>query len=189
MKKYVSVLCVLISFLLTGCTTFEFDNEGELDFGYSQIRNQAYVAKYDWDGTEEGMHFTIPDTYNGYAVTSLGGYYGSGVPTPFGVLFPESYDITKTTTIEPEEYPEYYTNGYEIIPLIFYVTLGKNIKEARNVDFYYHMRENEDLSVTLYQVFYYFDVVSENPYIYTVDGRVYLTETDELLEGLIYMDE
>jgi hypothetical protein len=91
------------------------------------------------------------------------------------------------TSIEPEEYPRYYENGYEIITLTFYVSLGIYLKEAKNVMFEYYRSENEDLSITLYQVYYYFEVDSNNPYIYAKDGKLYSIETDELLEGLSYL--
>jgi hypothetical protein len=186
-KMYVIGLLILVS-LLSGCTTYEHViTDTAFNYGYSNYYNEAFVGEYRWDGTEAGMHLSIPDAYDTYPITSLGGYFGSGVPTPFRIKFPDSYGVTGMTSIEPEEYPRYYENGYEIITLTFYVSLGIYLKEAKNVMFEYYRSENEDLSITLYQVYYYFEVDSNNPYIYAKDGKLYSIETDELLEGLSYL--
>ena len=41
-----------------------------------------------------------------------------------------------TTNIEPNEKDLYYEHGYELHMLVFHVTLGVNVMEARNVVFF-----------------------------------------------------
>lgn len=187
-KLYAIGLLVMVSFL-SACTSFEHViTETSFNYGYSNFFDEAYVGEYRWDGTEEGMHLSVPDTYETYPITSLGGFYGSGVSTPFCIKFPDTYGVTGITSVEPEEFPSFYEYGYEKFTLIFYVSIGVNLKEAKNVRSEYYTSENEDLSTTLYKVFYNFEVDSNNPYIYAEDGKLYSIETDELLEGLYYED-
>lgn len=189
MKKLYSVCTFLLIVTLSACTTYNdevyVDN---LSFYYSKTYQEAFVGAYLWDGTVEGQTFSIPDNVESYPITSLGGYVGTGLPTPFAIMFPETYGIVGSTNIEPNDEDLYYQNGYELHILVFRVKLGVNIREARNVDFFYYFHEKEDLTKVLYKVYYYFEVDSNNPHIYDDEGKLYVRESNELLEGLEYQD-
>ena len=95
MKKLLAVfLSVLICFTFSGCSMlFDYQSEAinNFDIGYSKILNEAFVSSYNWDGTEDTMNIVIPEEYRGIPITSLGGYFGRGVPCAFGVDLTESY--------------------------------------------------------------------------------------------------
>jgi len=189
MKKIYIISVFILIIIMTGCTSYsDRTTEGNLSYYYSKTLNEAFVGGYLWDGTVNNQSFIIPDTIESYPITSLGGYFGTGLPIPFGIDFPDSYGVYGTTNIEPDENDLYYEHGYELHMLVFYVSLGVNVKEARNVDFFYYVSENEDLSKNLYKVYYYFEVNPSNPYIYAVDGKLYTVDKDELLEGLEYQN-
>ena len=44
----------------------------------------AFAASYRWDGSEETMDFTVPDTVFGYRVTALGGLSFRDIGAAYG---------------------------------------------------------------------------------------------------------
>ena len=89
MKKtfaFLLLLCLIVS--LCGCSLlYEHQNNavGPFNVGYSERLGKAFLATYNWDGSEEGMNIVLPESYNGIKITGLGGYTGRGVPAPFRI--------------------------------------------------------------------------------------------------------
>lgn len=70
----------------------------------------CYAAEYRWDGKTADI--TVPDSYNGKPITSLGGFYGRGVRCACSIDY----------------------NGFEPGDTRFILHFGKNIKEIKLID-------------------------------------------------------
>lgn len=86
-----NILCILICTVmlipLTGCTGYELADEyvNNLEIGYSASRGDAFVGGYQYSLVENNNEIIIPEEYNGYKITRLGGFFGQGYPIPFGI--------------------------------------------------------------------------------------------------------
>jgi len=109
----VSILAFLILIIVgfaSSCCMFYKEVELENVTFYEGV-SDCFVAEFYWDGNEKEI--TIPDTYNKKPVTSLGGYYGRGVPTAFYITCKNENDI------------EEMNKGN------FTLNIGKNINEIK----------------------------------------------------------
>lgn len=184
MKKSARLALIALLALLTlvfgGCYDGELTDDGRMFIGYSKMQRKAFVGELC--GNEEDTAFTLPDEYKGFPVTTLGGYVGRGLPCPF--------DFSIET---PEEYLEYRENqrafgayssffdqtgdGWETI--VFYITLGKNIREIENASpcYYFGIKlDNGDGTYTMdliYKIVPYFIVPEENKTFYAEEGRLF----------------
>lgn len=70
----------------------------------------CYAAEYLWDG--KTTEITVPDSYNGKPITSLGGFYGRGVPCSCRIDY----------------------NGFEPENTHFVMYFGENIKKIKLLD-------------------------------------------------------
>lgn len=147
---------------------------------YSKFKNDAFVGDYSYVDGE--MSFAVPDEYCGYKVTHLGGYYGTGLPCPFGVSLPAEYN--GLTRLYTSSFPQ---DGIYIETLCFTVYLGKNISDIKNVsdiDDYWAYGESsgddgeEDTVLKYYKVEYYFVVSADNQYFYASEDGVLRNKSD-----------
>ena len=129
----------------------------------NKISRRAFAGSYIWDGDPDHMTVTIPDEVDGLPVTALGGYYGRGVPTFFGVTLPEAY----RSTITPQEWMEVQEE------LVFTVELSKHVKELNCVDMGYDTVGVRPGTAVRYHVSYVYQYDAENPTFYARDGVLY----------------
>ena len=129
----------------------------------NKISRRAFAGSYIWDGDPDHMTVTIPDEVDGLPVTALGGYYGRGVPTFFGVTLPEAY----RSTITPQEWME------DQEELVFTVELSKHVKELNCVDMGYDTVGVRPGAAVRYHVSYVYQCDAENPIFYARDGVLY----------------
>ncbi len=200
MKKLLS-LCLMLLFALTlsltGCCLFynmEYDSESGFDIGYSELYNDAFAAAYMWDGKEDTTALTVPDEYDGMPVTSLGGYFGRGVPSPLQLtlddearrlLCPDAIEWYATDFVSDE-------NICEFFPLSFSLHIGKNVKEINGLALFYFIvarHESNAKSILNYYVpLFTVTCDEENEVFYSEDGKLYYRENGQLVTGIIYGD-
>ncbi len=145
--------------------------------------NCAFISAYRWDGTEEGQTIIVTDTFRGKKITKLGGYEGSGSPSPFFVCLPDGYrgGIWYLSTRVDE--------SVAVENILFVLHLGKFISEMELVDgrCCYYCGEGE--SFICIQPAYYVECSPENPDFYSENGRLYSRADNSLIEDFFYWDE
>ena len=193
MRYPITVIIILFLFITLSACTFYDASETTSDgwfVCYSNLFRNCFVGPYYWNGDPENMTLTIPDTYNNFPVTELGGYSGRGVPTPFEVLLPDEYNVEFGTNYNPKDYPEdtsdLYPNGYKVVELKFSLIIGKNLSKIKNTLMGYYAVKQTDGSYILYHAVYYVTCAEENKAFYSKDGRLYYKANDELIEDIAY---
>jgi len=156
------------------------------DIGYNKLSGNSFLGSYTWDGNYENMTFTLPDTYKNSPVTQLGGYYGSGVPTPFCVYLPSEYGHEGTTEDNPTDTPSRYPQGYTITELKFHLMIGQNLSNIKLTFMYYSLCKQADGSYILYHPVYDIACSGENRTFYSKDGRLYYKANDQLVDTIAY---
>lgn len=136
-----------------------------------------YVGAYMWDGNENTMEYTVPDTYDGKTITTLGG--ASGKEHPFGVELPLKYK-GKTGLASCQELPT-TANSDNTFELTFTVHLGQNIKNLHSLLSKYNAYGEAESGIadTFYVVNLYYICSEENETFYSKDGVLYLKSTNE----------
>jgi len=175
---------LLIVLLCCGCSLNygESYEENGLVFHPAKIGNSCYVSPYYWDGNREMMDIRIPDTFNGHKVTALGGFSGSGAPSPFYIILPFDGPVSDPTT---SEQPFEYT----VTHLKFTLYLGPNIREMRFVienDYYQLDNAEPDEGVLFFHATVYVICSEDNKHFYSVDGKLYNKDDDSLVEEFDY---
>lgn len=180
MKKIVLLFLISFVLILTGCTTYDYHktDSGVWVGTSTTFGRHAFAGEYDWDGTEEGKSYRVPDKYNDFVITTLGGE--AGPTAPFTVNLSFAYEVESNTATDGE-IPEWYVLDYEIIEIVFYVELGIYIENIKVFEHMFIKVVDEELEFVIYYVAFLFTVDEENPYIYSNNGRLYDKETDELL--------
>ena len=175
---------LLMGYLKTGAMGTETDMAGDLLCGYNRLTGEAFAAVYEWDGREETMDFTVPDTVFGYRVTALGGYVGRGAPYAFTVELPESFGHTRESFGEDlwDYAREKYPNA-EVVELPFIVHIGKDLEEIRQELFGSYYGFTAEGHEVLYHVTLTVDCDPENKTFYSENGVLYDRETGEAVLG------
>ncbi len=96
MQNRMRIIAGMLSLtLLAGCTGYDTTaNADGINYAIAKNGTKAFVSEISWDG-EKPLKAVIPEQINGASVTTLGGFYGSGVPMPFQILAEENaYDFT-----------------------------------------------------------------------------------------------
>lgn len=185
---FTALLCVCLMgallFSLTACSLFyDFEHVDCFGIGYSKREKNAFISSCRWDGDRDNMTFIIPDDYNGIKIRDLGGYFGRGVPCPFGI----SVNTEEVTFVSSETFGD---DDYE--SLVFTVVLGKSISNVKYVvgkNYFGTNTQNENgeyISDTLYKVVYYFEVSPENPTFYSENGKLYNKSDGSLIDEFFY---
>ncbi len=187
---------ILILFSLSSCTAYESmeDYESGIVFGYSKLKNDCFAGPiiYTKNGTTE---ITVPNTFNGAPVTKLGGYTGTGYPTPFFVncdefYFPEGYHNEYSTDDETLNYIIDENTILEIENIVFRIKLPDTLEEIVNTELktvaYAEKNDGDIKTLKVFRPVYYFEISENNDTFYTKDGKLYYKETDELFSNCIY---
>lgn len=157
---------------------------------------ETFICDIVWDCDFNNMEFTIPDSFNGKKLTSLGGYYGHGggycfsIQTDWfvgngGYVITDEYSLTNEELSRAESYPEYQ----------FTINIGKNVSEVALSYFGNHWLidtvpqsewrgEQLDHEV-IGRICYYFNVDPDNKTFYSENGVVYWRDTGEPVEELM----
>jgi hypothetical protein len=198
-KVLLIVLSVLFVFGLFGCFFEEvsllYSDHADIDGFYIAINKTAnccFVGDYDCTEYAENYEITIPDDYGGMPIKRIGGYYGSGVPTPFSISLDELYMNAPTGSkysgifggdIDKFDIPD----AYVVEDVVFTLNIGENIETVEFVVMdHYFPHINEDSSVTFFHPVVYINCSEENKYFYSQDGKLYDKKTDELISDFAY---
>ncbi len=189
--------------LFTGCDASIFYNETAkadgLTIEISRKADKCFAGLYTCDNYEENMEITIPDSYDGVPLTQLGGYVGSGAPSPFCIELGGEYSYIASGSdcfymydgenicCWDEEGSVVFDGEYSVEEVVFTLRLGKNISEIEKVamDFYY-TQLNEDGSITVYHPVVSIVCDKANKHFYSEGGKLYSRETDELIKAFDY---
>ncbi|MBE7064772.1 MAG: hypothetical protein E7384_03035 [Ruminococcaceae bacterium] len=202
MKKVLTLFLVFtLMFSLSGCVAegiaMFYSESVEKDNFYIAINKTAnccFVGAYECTEYVENLEITIPDEYNNMPVKRIGGYFGTGVPSPFRISLEELY----MNAPEGSEYHGFYSGNisrfeikddYHIEELVFNLNIGKNIEVIHFVisdEYFPHI--NDDGSVTFYHPVVNINCSEENDCFYSKDGKLYDRKTDELITEFDYAE-
>ena len=192
-KRIVSYLALLSCILpLTSCSLFYHMETGDIDIGYNTTKKDAFVANITFD--KDKTEYVIPSEINGCYVTTLGGYFERGVPSPFRAssnmqeLYPDAdryYSTSEEYLYEDKSFlgDEVIINNYKL-----FVTLPKYLKTVKYVDTNIEVAEyKKDDKTTAYvsRYVFYFNLDSSNENFYTKEGKLY-TKDDVLVKDFLY---
>lgn len=145
---------------------------------YNTSTKKAYVGHYNWDGDENKMEIAVPDTYEDYKITSLGGV-SSSKPLVFGPEYLREFN-GRLSGCFYSELPE-DANAENTVELTFTVHIGKYIESlyARQWRYVEYTSEEDDNDRIFYVFNYYYICSEENQTFYSKDGVLYLKSNDE----------
>lgn len=201
MKK--GLLIIISSMLLifiVGCTSINesslfYTESVEVDnffISINETANCCFVGNYEYDGEESNKVITVPDEYNGIPITQIGGYYGTGVPTPFQIslcVYMNTDEDSKYHGIWGGDIEDYnLEEEYTIVDVPFVLNIGKNIKSVKYVSMdEYYPYINEDESITFFHPVVEINCSEENEYFYSKEGRLYSKKDDKLISDFAYI--
>lgn len=175
---------LLTAYLKTGAMGMETDLAGDLLCGYNRLTGEAFAAVYEWDGREETLDFTVPDTVFGYRVTALGGYVGRGAPYAFTVELPERFGhLRESFDTEDWDFAREKHPNAEVVELPFTVHIGKDLKEIQEEAFgscYGFTAEGHEV---LYHITLTVDCDPANKTFYSENGVLYERATGKPVLG------
>lgn len=125
MKKLISIILFGILMLSLCSCSLEYDySKGKTVDGvyyvFSSVRKICFASHYTWDEKDKNITINIPDEVDGYKVVALGGFTGSGAPTPFGIFTPNAIMGGSIGCIDENAIVE---------KISVTIHLGKNVKE------------------------------------------------------------
>ena len=179
MKKRIQLLFLFLILIpvLCGCSLLysaDWLESDDLWLSPHMIRKVCFVGRYTWSGDGPEAVLRVPDVCEGYSVTGLGGFHGSGAPTPFGIYIPGTKAMHGEGTLpENAKIEQYHLT----------IHLGKKIKETKLIDMncYHNMGGNRFI-----QVLVTVTCDEENPYFYSENGKLYSRKNDSLVPGFFY---
>ena len=152
--------------------------DGNQTYTLHSFKKVCFADAYYWDGSESGMVVNVPDECRGYKVTSLGGFAGTGVPSPFSVQV-SNIDMVYHESALPED--------AVINPLYFTINIGKHVDSLRLVamrDFHRDADTQE-----FYRILVTVNCSEENKTFYSKDGRLYWRADDKLVDDFCYASD
>lgn len=199
MKRFTFIMILFAMTLgLSGCileeTSFLYTNRTSIDNFEIVVNNTAnccFVGPYTCIKYDKNYEITIPDYYNEYPITRIGGYYGKGLPNPFHVNVSEQfmnapegsrYDVI--CYIDGNDFN--IADPYTVQELTFILNIGENIKTIENIDNPYYPHINDDGSITLYHPVFYINCSTDNKHFYSENGKLYDKDTNELITDFDY---
>jgi len=192
MKKIIDriVIIIWVAVLLFLCTTFltqcslMYVNEDltsdNLTLHPHRVLKTCFASSYTWPSDDQSAVLTIPDTCEGYRVTALGGYVGSGGPCPFSVNLPNSTGVFSgysDDTLPADAQIEQYH---------LVLNIGKHIWDDEFVVMDDYHRVGPDQYV---QVLVTVNCSPKNPFFYAEDGKLYRRLDHSLVEGFFYYSD
>lgn len=178
------ILVVIVLFLcssfLTQCSMMYGNKDfssGNLNYHAHNIFNFCFAECYTWPLNENNAVLDIPDTCDGYRVTALGGYIGSGGPCPFVVNLPNAVSMHSEGTLPDNARIEQYH---------LVINIGKYLREDELVMMDYYHKVGYDQFV---QILVTVNCSPENPFFYSDNGKLYKRSDHSLVEGFFYYSD
>lgn len=170
-------LLLFLCIFLTECSGMygrEDLTDGNMCYTTHNIFRTCFASVYAWTSDSGDDVLIIPDVIDGYRVTSLGGYVGSGAPCPFLIHFPDAVSICTEATLPEDAQVEQYH-------LVLY--LGKHVDADTFVvlDEYFKMEDGRYV-----QILTTIHCSEKNPHLYSEKGKLYRRIDDSLVLGFFY---
>lgn len=197
-KLFIILLTLFLTFNAYGCDTkkicLSYDETvqyANFTIAINDSGNCCFVGCYTVEKYTDNMEITIPDCYEDIPIERIGGYYGTGVPTPFYIdtseyiNSPEDSLYSGVFSGHPDDFN--LDVKYTVVDLPFRLNIGKNINEISNVsmDLYYPYK-NDNGSITFYHPVVWITCSTDNEHFYSKDGKLYDKEEDELITVFSY---
>lgn len=201
MKKFLAMLLSICLMLCFSSCAFEeasllyFDTVEKDNFfiAINKIANCCFVGSYNCTEYTQNLKITIPDDYNDIPIKRIGGYFGTGLPTPFSISLADLYVNAPNNSeysgifvgdIDKFEIPE----DYVIEDIAFTLNIGKNIEHIEYVEMdQYYPHINEDGTITFYHPVVNINCSIENKHFYSKAGKLYSRSTGELISDFAYV--
>ncbi len=191
MNRFKKALCLLLVLgilpSLCGClsgTSLSYTkafHEGGFYFAENEKERCCFVSDYTCPDLFDGIVIDIPDEADGCPVTKLGGYYGRGLPMPFGIY---AEKIGGNVAAEVSSIPDESTPVYD---LTIHLRIGKNVREISHVQTpRYYSCEFPDGSTVFYRPVFYLECREENEIFETQDGVLIKIATGTVVPDFIY---
>lgn len=195
-----SALCfcfAAFAFLFCSCSLFyDYDKVGAFGIGYSKIEKNAFVADFDYVFGGENR-IVLPSEYKGIKIKTLGGYFGRGVPSPFGVSIndDEINAGAKERYVTEESYLYDENLGWwdevEIINCELTVVLPEYLEKIEFIRLSeifvgeYELK-NGKIKAKVVRPSFCFSISENNEYFYTLNGKIYNKKDNSLINGIVY---
>ena len=199
-KILIFILSIVLTFCLSGCVLEEIcllysalqEKDGFI-IAINETANCCFVGGYKCTEYTEDFEIIIPDNYNGIPIKRIGGYFGTGVPTPFSISLADLYmnapkDSDYNAIFHGNLNEFKIIEDYVIEDVVFNLNIGKNIEiiEFVLMDVYYpHI--NDDGSITFYHSVVNINCSEENKHFYSKDGKLYNKKNNELISDFAYV--
>ena len=141
------------------------------------IFKNCFASAYLWTSDDKYAVLDIPDTCEGYRVTALGGYIGSGGPCPFIVHLPDAHSICSESALPDDAQIEQYH---------LVINIGKHLRDDKFIimDDYHEVGSKQFV-----QILVTINCSPENPYFYSEDGKLYKRLDHSLVDGFFYYSD
>ncbi len=178
-------LMLLAILLLGGCSGYitgysgNYAVQDQVRYEIGDRKTKAFAAEVFWDMDPTHTDIRIADKIEGAPVVSLGGYVGTGVPTPF-FLTAQSARKELITDAPGETTWEVPVTWQDLLITVY---VGKNVERipTSSPSAYFGIETEE--GIAFYRPVCYFVCDEENRKLYSKDGLLYLRADDTLLEG------
>ena len=180
MKRTNKVLACMMSILLmSGCTGYDKDAVVDQQvYHLTSNGKTAFASEYKWDVSENPVEIVIPETANGAVVKKLGGFFGTGVPSPFCIAGETGYSYSAY-----DPFTEKYGAPMRIQEVPFTIHLPKTLEEIDHVtNSGWFGSRNENGELVFLRPIVRFECDPDNKTFYTKAGLVYQTEDDSLVD-------
>ncbi len=195
-KRISIAISFILLFFLSSCTLYEYmgENESGITFGYSELKKDCFVGGISYS---EGRttKIVIPNKFNGAPVVKLGGYTGTGLPSPFLVYCDEFYFSEQDGTVYSCDEADLKASIDEntvtnIENVLFCIQLPEELKEISNTELtcvqYAEKFDGEIRILKIFRPVYYFEISENNDTFYTIDGKLYYKASGDLFSDCIY---
>ena len=202
-NKLGRLCCAFFAFLfglsVCSCSLFyDYDKEGRFGIGYSKIENSAFIADVDYDFGDD-RKIILPSDYNGIKIKTLGGYFGRGVPSPFGLsvkaehFFPDADRYYTTSESNLYDQNSGWWDKTEIVNCPIEIVLPQYLEKIDYLTLdVISVGEFETKSgKTLAKIFrptFSFSISETNKYFFTRGGKIYNKNDGSLIGGIVYTE-
>ena len=179
MKKAARIVLLLTAIILlfASCTPYDLHRtatEGPVTCCTANFfGNGAFVLTIDWDGDPDNTVIRIPDTCGGQEITGIGGFTGTGVPTPATLTVNGKQDFVRDESAET---------------IRLTIEFGKNVEEIRHLFSKGAVPVTQNGETVNMNPVFYMVAYEENETFYTENGHVYEKEDGRLVDGITYWD-
>lgn len=180
---WIMLFLFLCTTFLTQCSMMYGNNDlssDNLHYYSHNIFKTCFASTYSWPTDGKYAVIDIPDTCDGYRVTALGGYIGSGAPCPFWVSLPDTLSVysgySESTLPDHAQIDQYH----------LVINIGKYLRKDEFIvmDDYYEVGYNRFV-----QILVTVNCSPENPYFYSENGKLYKRLDHSLVEGFFYYSD